>query len=190
MENPNHNILLRTHHWRISSGLCPILTLKDNTTSKGALQKLLSGFFPLRGGALLAVEPAVSHMLSWRKEPASEPLHRRHISDPFETPSLSLWATFLAPSQSRPTTASTRSSTSPLPCFRASRGSFLSSDWPQAWVPSALQDNLCVRASFLCIPILFQLQNHSVIITNIIFWATCLHDLQTTRQPSSTTLTT
>ena len=39
---------------------------------------------------MLAVEPAVSHMLSWRKEPASEPLHRRHISDPFETPSLSL----------------------------------------------------------------------------------------------------
>ena len=37
---------------------------------------------------LLAVEPAVSHMLSWRKEPASELCNRRHISDPFETPHL------------------------------------------------------------------------------------------------------
>ena len=39
---------------------------------------------------MLAVEPAVSHMLSWRKEPASELCNRRHISDPFETPHLSL----------------------------------------------------------------------------------------------------
>ena len=37
---------------------------------------------------MLAVEPAVSHMLSWRKEPASELCNRRHISDPFETPHL------------------------------------------------------------------------------------------------------
>ena len=44
-----------------------------------------------------------------------------------------------------------------------------------------MQDNLCVRASFLCIPILFQLQNHSVINTNINIRATCLHDLQTTQ---------
>ena len=39
---------------------------------------------------MLAVEPAVTHMLSWRKELASEPPHRRHISGPFETPPLSL----------------------------------------------------------------------------------------------------
>lgn len=37
---------------------------------------------------MLAVEPAVSHTLSWRKEPASELCNRRHISDPFETPHL------------------------------------------------------------------------------------------------------
>ena len=35
-------------------------------------------------------------------------------------------------------------------------------------------------ASFLCIPNLFQHQNHSVINININFYATCLHALQTT----------
>ena len=95
--------------------------------------------------------------------------NRRHISGLPRDPSLSLCATPFALSPSRPTTAPPRSSTSPSPCIKASRRFLSQVTGHRPEFPSALQDNLCVRASFLCIPILFQLQNHSVIITNIIF---------------------
>ena len=133
--------------------------------------------------------PAVTHKLSWRKEPASEPLQPLPHQRPFRDPTPFIVSNSLcSESISAPRLHQPRSSTSPTrptPCFK----DFLSSDRPQARVSSALRDSPYVRASFQCIPILFQLQNHAVIITSIIFRATCLHDLQTTRQPSSATLT-